>query len=768
MRETKFRKFRAFLPAVAGLLLVFCVVAKAQPSEDVRIARLAGLGRLWGAVKFIHPYLAHKDVDWDRALVETISRVNAAKTPAEYNEAINHLLSFLNDPNTRAEVIKETKTAVSTAKEPSKENLVRVADGVFIIDAAGIAQSFAQDNAAFNQLIEKIGAALPQAKAIVLDCRATDEMGEFALFYFDLFTRRMLAQILDSTVTLGSSRSRMHSGYATQTGSTSGGYYSSMVETTPQIIVGRNKVKPPLMAVIVNDKTPPVSDIFSGLQATKRVLIVQEGGDGTELGVSSFTMKLPDDVRVRIRTTEVVNPNGSIGFQADVAVPRGDQPNAALTAALNALRQENFNRMANRAPTFEVSRSVKDDAYANMEFPSTEYRLLALFRFWNIINYFFPYKHLIDEPWANILPRYIPKFEANKDTVEYQQTMHELAAETHDSHVGVRGANKFVEKLGTFWPPIVLKYVEKEMVVAAVVDDKTDVRVGDVVLAVDGERVESRHEQLGRWFAASTPQALARRVSFELLRGMKDSRALLTLRGTNGKTREVSVARTLGISEPKLFQALQRTTPVVQVLPSGFGYVDLARLPVAEVDHMFETIKSTPATIFDMRGYPKGTAWEIAPRLTEKKDVTGATFLRPILEGAIFSEDELTNTSYTFAQKLPKPKGDIYKGKVIMLINEDAISQAEHTCLFFESATDVTFIGTPTVGANGDVTTMTLPGNLIVSFSGHDVRHADGRQLQRLGIQPHIKVEPTKRGIIEGRDEVLETAVKYLQKKLKS
>jgi len=85
----------------------------------------------------------------------------------------------------------------------------------------------------------------------------------------------------------------------------------------------------------------------------------------------------------------------------------------------------------------------------------------------------------------------------------------------------------------------------------------------------------------------------------------------------------------------------------------------------------------------------------------------------------------------------------------VQLINEAAISQSEHTYLFFESATDVTFIGTPTAGANGDVTYMVLPGNLQLSFTGHNVRHADGRQLQRVGIQPTIRVAPTIRGLIE-------------------
>jgi C-terminal processing protease CtpA/Prc len=54
-----------------------------------------------------------------------------------------------------------------------------------------------------------------------------------------------------------------------------------------------------------------------------------------------------------------------------------------------------------------------------------------------------------------------------------------------------------------------------------------------------------------------------------------------------------------------------------------------------------------------------------------------------------------------------------------------------------------------------------------VNFSGHDVRHADGRQLQRVGIQPHVKVEPTPKRISAERDEVLEAAFKYLDETAK-
>src|SRR5262249_16645137 len=105
-----------------------------------------------------------------------------------------------------------------------------------------------------------------------------------------------------------------------------------------------------------------------------------------------------------------------------------------------------------------------------------------------------------------------------------------------------------------------------------------------------------------------------------------------------------------------------------------------------------------------------------------------------------------------------------YNGHVVMLINAEAVSQAEHTCLFFEAATKITFIGSATAGVDGDVTNCVLPGGLYVSFTGDDVRHRDGRQLQRVGIQPDIHVEPTANGIRHGRDEVLEAAFRFLQK----
>ncbi|HVK38522.1 MAG TPA: S41 family peptidase, partial [Candidatus Kapabacteria bacterium] len=165
----------------------------------------------------------------------------------------------------------------------------------------------------------------------------------------------------------------------------------------------------------------------------------------------------------------------------------------------------------------------------------------------------------------------------------------------------------------------------------------------------------------------------------------------------------------------------------------------------------------------DMRGYPRGTGWELATRLP-RRDSINAIFSRPIVEAVTLSMRDIgIQPSYSFRQLLSPTIDSPYTGRVVILIDENAQSQSEHLCLALESAHDVTFIGTPTAGANGDVTNVVLPGGITASFSGHDVRHADGRRLQRIGIQPDVRVEPTVRGLASGRDEVLEAAIEFLR-----
>ncbi len=730
-------------------------------TDKVRIERLAGLAKVWGAVKYFHPFPAYKEIDLDKALIEAIPKVNAAKSPEEYAQALNSMLAAVGDDSTRAFAGAERSPTQNKAngKEP-----LRLENGVLYYDALETGRLISQSEEKSREFNENFFKFLPQAKALVIDARFEGESDDDLLNSFDFQMRATLSAMLDRKIALGSLRYRIHTGYTPQDGAASNGYYSGMITNAPQTF-GEDREKtikmPP--TVIIVDVNSPISELFSGLQTAGKAFIVAET---SILGADLHTIKLADGVQVKMRWSEIANPDGTVGFAPDAVAPKGE----AFQTAQKLVAENKFVSDRTKRSAANIAQvSQKDKAYAAMIFPDKNYRLLALFRFWNVINYFFPYKDLIGADWNKILPKYIPKFEANMDAYEYQITVRELTAETHDSHVSVSNTNAFAAKIGNFVPPVIVRFIENQTVVVKVFDEKLPIRTGDVILSIDGEDIGKRRDFFARTIASSTPLASMRNVHNPILRGQKDSIAKLTVRGADKTIRTVEITRSMPRTDRRWAEwanGNKRTTPVYQVMPSGFAYVDLDRLTLAEVDKMFDAIKNTPAVIFDMRGYPNGTGLAIARQLSDKTSPVYALYSRPIADA--ISLRYLSGTSQlTFAQTIEPGEGkEIYRGKIVMLINEYAQSQSEHLALAFKGARpDITFIGTPTAGANGVITNMILPGNLSVSFTGSNVRHADGRQLQRVGIQPTIKAAPTIKGIVEGKDEVLEAAVKFLQSK---
>ena len=130
---------------------------------------------------------------------------------------------------------------------------------------------------------------------------------------------------------------------------------------------------------------------------------------------------------------------------------------------------------------------------------------------------------------------------------------------------------------------------------------------------MDGEPWQKRAEELRKRLAASTPQSMMGRVMGMLLSGRDGSAVRVSLRRGGGEEREVALTRRSDV----------RITPYRQgepfrLLTPKIGYVDLEKLTNAQVGAMFDAFKGTHAIVMDMRGYPQGTAWSIAPRLAEK------------------------------------------------------------------------------------------------------------------------------------------------------
>ena len=108
------------------------------------------------------------------------------------------------------------------------------------------------------------------------------------------------------------------------------------------------------------------------------------------------------------------------------------------------------------------------------------------------------------------------------------------------------------------------------------------------------------------------------------------------------------------------------------------------------------------------------------------------------------------------------PTSDHYDGKVVILVDETSVSQAEYTAMALRVAAGAIIVGSTTAGADGNVSQIPLPGGLSTMISGIGVFYPDHRPTQRIGILPDVEAKPTLAGIKAGRDEVLETAIRQI------
>ena len=86
------------------------------------------------------------------------------------------------------------------------------------------------------------------------------------------------------------------------------------------------------------------------------------------------------------------------------------------------------NRYVQSAPSVGNPDFSFEKSYSSPDFPSREMRLLALFRYWNMVQYYYPDRDLIDGDWSDTLVAMIPRFVNAADNVGYNLAASQLTA----------------------------------------------------------------------------------------------------------------------------------------------------------------------------------------------------------------------------------------------------------------------------------------------------------------------------------------------------
>lgn len=397
---------------------------------------------------------------------------------------------------------------------------------------------------------------------------------------------------------------------------------------------------------------------------------------------------------------------------------------------------------------------ANEKSYWQYPLPDAGYRLLSLFRYWNIVQYFSPYRRHMDEDWNDVLPGMIPVFAAADSLKAYQVAVLQLAAKMQDCHAVVLGKNEGVDEFfGNRFAPINLTFIEGKAVVSGVLRDSLPVKKGDVLLAVNREPVKKALERLKPFVSASNTHTFLRNAAPLLLRS-NDSLMVMEFE-RNGVKKETTV--------PALTRAERYALPpqpakdtAWKFLSPDIGYMYPGLLQSSQIPDMMKAFRHTKGIVIDMRCYPRNYIPYALGKYLMKEP---ATFVK-MAHGS-------TKIPGLFTTVPSPPAGvkdaDYYKGQIVVLMNEVTQSQAEYTIMAIQQAPRVVTLGSPTAGADGDVVEIVLPGNIKTWMTSLGVYYPDERETQRTGLIPDIAVYPTINGFRSGRDELLEKAVDIIK-----
>ncbi|MES2418370.1 MAG: S41 family peptidase [Bacteroidota bacterium] len=414
---------------------------------------------------------------------------------------------------------------------------------------------------------------------------------------------------------------------------------------------------------------------------------------------------------------------------------------------------------------------------------SNHLKLLELYRVWNAIAYFYPYKYLLDHNWDSILKKYIPLFKHVTTEETYKIAITQLAAEIQDTHVSLK-KSYYYDIFGAYTAPFTFQLTDNGALVTKIknstVANPSGIEVGDFITQIDGIKINKIVSKNSKLVPASNPSVIYREAYNYLFSGPEST---FTIKGINSKgaSFKKSVLRVKrqfetewdkdGIPEyhlsykGKSYEYLRwdstknRINPIFEL--DNKAYIEFSTLQANEIDSLMKKYKDAKGIVFDLRGYNNaGYLLKVFDYLFSSPQNFGikthADFNEP---GKFCFEDYIISETYKYIGiENPKP----YKGRVIVLINEYTQSAAELWAMIFKKIPNVVFVGSQTAGADGNITNIPLTDGNKLSFSGLGIYYVDGAETQRIGIKPDVLVRPTKDSMRKKEDLLLSTAFELI------
>ncbi|WP_379091564.1 hypothetical protein [Pedobacter sp. UC225_65] len=299
--------------------------------DSLQVKRIADLGRVWGVINYFHPEAGKGKLNIDSLLLQNIAPLISGGSSLEFRTALNAMLKKLNDPDTKILELQDIRE--QTRHYPLKTNFYKTklkgSVSYLAVPQQVFEKSFTLDSALnFKELPGRY----------VIDLRNSEENNQLGIKQYTQFVQPLLAALIQQVMILPTERSFYYKGLMRQD-------FPSDINILPTNVNGkinghlqvfhgiRNISQGSYLFPKRSDKIASGARIcflvnqFTNINSIKAIMalrnrnqckVVFDGPLPAYLTGDFFEMTVADGIRLKIRTSEVIYEDGTIGKKPDV------------------------------------------------------------------------------------------------------------------------------------------------------------------------------------------------------------------------------------------------------------------------------------------------------------------------------------------------------------------------------------------------------------------------------------------------------------------
>lgn len=405
-------------------------------------------------------------------------------------------------------------------------------------------------------------------------------------------------------------------------------------------------------------------------------------------------------------------------------------------------------------------------SFKNFNYKIYSHKLLLLYDFWNMVEYYNVNKYLIDKNWGDYLEPFTEEFLNCKSEFEFEKIKMKLISKLQDSHSFY--ISKVVsDSLYKYKPYFYVKSINDSLLISTIYNkklaEKDNIELGDVIFKIENKSISSNMDLFISNSISTSNINYLRKWSHFLFFKPNDSIYVDILK-KDGKKMSRYIHLYNEYKTENTQTLLTNNKEYWSFIKEDIGYINLANINFKELKNAFSKFTSTKGLIIDLRNYPKNiTNTDIANFIyPEKKEFI--KILTPIKNSPSLNEYG-TKSFLNFIInpfKVGRKNKNYYKGTIILLVNNLTQSNAEFIGMTIQQVPKCITIGQQTAGSVMNIVPYMMSDGTVINFTGRGAFYPNGDEVQGEGLKIDYYVKESAKN--HDTDLYFKEAIKIIEK----